>query len=166
MDTLDHLKKLCRIDCDPDEEQDILNSLNQVLDYIHQLNEVPTEEISREGLKNRQLDDSLQAGSPHGGVTGPSRGSPASDVLTEGQGAHEHDPSGGEKYESEASPLRSDSSSTSGIKPCNSVLGKMAKQKLREDEITEPLLSKEKFLSNAPDQIAGMIRIPPVLKAP
>ena len=95
MDTLDHLKKLCRIDCDAQEEADILNSLNKVLQYIEQLNEVSTE----------------------------------------------------------------------GVKPCNSVLGAMAKKQLRNDEIGE-CLSREQFLSNAPDQIAGMIRVPPVLKAP
>jgi len=36
---------------------------------------------------------------------------------------------------------------------------------LREDNIGE-LLPKETFLANAPDQIGGMIRTPPVLKEP
>lgn len=90
---LDHLKKLCRIDCDPDEEVDILQSLGRVLEYMNQLNEVETE----------------------------------------------------------------------GVKPCNFVLRSMAKQQLREDVVKDPM-PREQFLANAPDQIAGMIRVPPILK--
>lgn len=34
---------------------------------------------------------------------------------------------------------------------------------LRSDEVKEPL-SREEFLENAPDQVGGMIRVPPVIK--
>ncbi|MCH9610811.1 MAG: Glutamyl-tRNA(Gln) amidotransferase subunit C [Chlamydiales bacterium] len=34
---------------------------------------------------------------------------------------------------------------------------------LREDEVKEPL-KREEFLENAPDQVGGMIRVPPVIK--
>jgi aspartyl-tRNA(Asn)/glutamyl-tRNA(Gln) amidotransferase subunit C len=91
--TLEHLKRLSRIECDEDEEKDILWSLKRVLEYVAQLDEVKTEKT----------------------------------------------------------------------KPCNSVLNGMAKNRWRED-VPEALLSREQFLVNAPDQIAGMIRVPPVLK--
>ena len=91
--TLDHLKKLCRIDLDPDEEEDILKSLKRVLGYVDQLDEVKAEKT----------------------------------------------------------------------RPCNHVMNGMARNRWRED-IPETLLTREEFLSNAPDQIAGMIRVPPVLK--
>ena len=90
-----HLKSLCRIECTPEEEEDILGSLNKVLDYVQQLDEVDTE----------------------------------------------------------------------GVKACRYVLRSMAKNQMREDEAGN-LLPRERFLSNAPDQIGGMIRVPPILKAP
>ncbi|MFZ0565719.1 MAG: Asp-tRNA(Asn)/Glu-tRNA(Gln) amidotransferase subunit GatC [Chlamydiales bacterium] len=34
---------------------------------------------------------------------------------------------------------------------------------LREDEVGE-LLQREQFLNNAPDQVGGMIRVPPIIK--
>ena len=34
---------------------------------------------------------------------------------------------------------------------------------LREDEVEAPL-PREVFLSNAPDQVGGMVRVPPVIK--
>ncbi len=88
-----YLKKLCRIDCTPEEEQDILNSLQRILEYMGQLDEVNTE----------------------------------------------------------------------GVRSCNYVIPSMAKKKLREDE-EKDLLSRDKFLNNAPDQIGGMVRVPPVMK--
>ncbi len=91
--TLEHLMKLSRIECDPEEEEDILGSLKRILEYVKQLDEVKTEKA----------------------------------------------------------------------KPCNFVLNWMAGNRLRED-VAENLLSREQFLANAPDQIAGMIRVPPVLK--
>ena len=92
-DTLLHLKKLCRIDLDAEEEEDILKSLKRVLEYVDQLDEVKAEKT----------------------------------------------------------------------RPCNHVMNGMARNRWRED-VPEELLSRELFLGNAPDQIAGMVRVPPVLK--
>jgi len=91
--TLEHLKKLCRIECTEEENQDILNSLNRILAYIEQLNEVNTDET----------------------------------------------------------------------RSCRYVLRGMLKNQMREDEVKD-LLPREQFLANAPDQIGGMVRVPPVLK--
>jgi aspartyl-tRNA(Asn)/glutamyl-tRNA(Gln) amidotransferase subunit C len=91
--TLEHLKKLCRIECTDEENLDILNSLTRVLDYVNQLDEVNTE----------------------------------------------------------------------GVKTCRYVLRGMQRNQMREDEVKD-VLPREKFLANAPDQIGGMIRVPPVLK--
>jgi aspartyl-tRNA(Asn)/glutamyl-tRNA(Gln) amidotransferase subunit C len=91
--TLEHLKKLCRIECTEEENQDILNSLTRILAYIDQLNEVNTD----------------------------------------------------------------------GTRTCRYVLRGMLKNQMRDDEVKD-LLPREQFLSNAPDQIGGMIRVPPVLK--
>lgn len=90
---LEHLKKLCRIDCSPEEDADIEASLIRVLSYMDQLSEVDTE----------------------------------------------------------------------GVRTCRFVLRSMMKQSLRDDE-PKDLLSRDAFLANAPDQIGGMIRVPPVLK--
>lgn len=38
--TLADLEKLCRIQCTPEEKEDILSSLKRALEYIHLLNEV------------------------------------------------------------------------------------------------------------------------------
>jgi len=91
--TLEHLKKLCRIDCEGEEEEDILKSLKRTLEFVAQLDEVHTEKT----------------------------------------------------------------------KPCNYVTNGMSKNKWRED-VAGTLFTREQFLANAPDQIAGMIRVPPVLK--
>jgi len=91
--SLEHLKKLCRIECSEEENQDILDSLKKVLEYIDLLNEINTD----------------------------------------------------------------------GVKTCRYVLRGMLKNRMREDTV-EDLLSRDKFLANAPDQIGGMIRTPPVLK--
>lgn len=59
----EHLKKLCRLDCTPDEEVAILNSLQNVLGYIEQLKEVNTDNVepcnfvSRSMTKNEMRDD-------------------------------------------------------------------------------------------------------------
>lgn len=90
---LEHLKKLCRLDCTPEESEDIFHSLNRVLSYMAQLNEINTLET----------------------------------------------------------------------KTCRYVLRGMLKSQMREDEVKD-VLSREKFLANAPEQIGGMIRVPPVLK--
>lgn len=91
---LEHLKKLCRIDCTAEEEAILLEDLNRALAYIDQLSELKTE----------------------------------------------------------------------GVNPCNYVLRAMLRNRMREDRVAD-LLSREAFLSNAPDQVGGMIRIPPVLKS-
>ncbi len=51
---------------------------------------------------------------------------------------------------------------TDGIKPCNHVIDSCVSE-LRLDVPQNPM-SRDAFLANAPDQIAGMIRIPPVQK--
>ena len=51
---------------------------------------------------------------------------------------------------------------TTDVQPCYQVLEGMAPA-LREDEVSAEL-SRELFLSNAPDQLAGMIRVPPILQ--
>ncbi|HSX11339.1 MAG TPA: Asp-tRNA(Asn)/Glu-tRNA(Gln) amidotransferase subunit GatC [Chlamydiales bacterium] len=91
--TLEHLKKLCRIECSAEENADILASLSRILEYVAQLDEVNTDETSI----------------------------------------------------------------------CRYVLRDMLRNQMREDEVKD-LLSRDKFLANAPDQIGGMIRVPPVLK--
>lgn len=90
---LEHLKKLCRIDLNEEEEVDILKSLNRVLDYVKQLDEVSAEKT----------------------------------------------------------------------KPCSYVSNGMVKNRWRED-LPQDTMPRDQFLANAPDQIAGMIRVPPVLK--
>ncbi|HLB52993.1 MAG TPA: Asp-tRNA(Asn)/Glu-tRNA(Gln) amidotransferase subunit GatC [Chlamydiales bacterium] len=92
--TLAHLKKLCRIDCSPEEETILLDKLQRVVDYVGKLDEVDT----------------------------------------------------------------------SGVQPCSFVLRALTKLTLRED-IPADLMPREEFLESAPDQIAGMIRVPPVLKS-
>jgi aspartyl-tRNA(Asn)/glutamyl-tRNA(Gln) amidotransferase subunit C len=51
---------------------------------------------------------------------------------------------------------------TEGVQPCRFVLRNMLKGLLREDT-PHDLLSRETFLSNAPDQVGGMVRVPPIL---
>jgi len=92
-DTLSYLKNLCRLDCSAEEDQDILECLPRILDYIKLLDEVNTE----------------------------------------------------------------------NTKTCRYVLRGMLKNQMREDEVKDPL-PREEFLSNAPDQIGGMIRVPPIMK--
>lgn len=92
--TLKHLSKLCRIDIDPEDEADIVNSLSRILSYVEQLNEVDTKDVM----------------------------------------------------------------------PCNYVLRSMLKNQMRKDEVKD-IMPREELLANAPDQIGGMIRVPPVLKA-
>lgn len=51
---------------------------------------------------------------------------------------------------------------TEHVPPCNHVLDDIANV-LREDEVGA-ILPREEFLANAPSQIGGMIRVPPVIK--
>jgi aspartyl-tRNA(Asn)/glutamyl-tRNA(Gln) amidotransferase subunit C len=43
---LEHLKKLCRIECTPEEEEKLLASLQNVLRYIEELKEVNTDNVA------------------------------------------------------------------------------------------------------------------------
>lgn len=52
---------------------------------------------------------------------------------------------------------------TEHVKPCNYVLRSMLKNRMREDVVAD-ILSRDQFLANAPDQIGGMIKVPPILK--
>lgn len=52
---------------------------------------------------------------------------------------------------------------TENIAPCNHVLEGMCNV-MREDLVGETM-PREQFLSNAPSQIGGMIRVPPVIKS-
>lgn len=51
---------------------------------------------------------------------------------------------------------------TDNVAPCNQVIAGMTNV-MRSDEVGQTL-PRELFLENAPSQIGGMIRVPPVLK--
>ena len=42
----EHLQKLCRLDCTPEEEEGILHSLQNVLSYFKQLEEIDTHGVA------------------------------------------------------------------------------------------------------------------------
>jgi aspartyl-tRNA(Asn)/glutamyl-tRNA(Gln) amidotransferase subunit C len=86
------LSRLCRISCTEEEKKNFLKSIEDILSYVDQLQEVDTE----------------------------------------------------------------------GVPPCLTVLETLT-NKLREDTPEEPL-SRDLFLVNAPSQVGGMVRVPPVLK--
>lgn len=90
---MDQLKRLCRIDFSPEEEEDLHKSLTRVLEYVHKLNEVDT----------------------------------------------------------------------SNVEPCRFVHPIIHNMQMRED-VVQDVLPREQFLFNAPDQIGGMIRTPPIFK--
>lgn len=52
---------------------------------------------------------------------------------------------------------------TEGVASCTTVIKELTSNPLRDDVIQDPY-SRDLFLANAPDQIGGMIRVPPVLK--
>lgn len=52
---------------------------------------------------------------------------------------------------------------TQAVMPCNQVLEQSANV-MREDVVGD-LMPRELFLANAPSQIGGMIRVPPVIKS-
>ncbi len=52
---------------------------------------------------------------------------------------------------------------TDNVTPCNTVLEDIGNV-LRDDVVGETL-PREVFLSNAPSQVGGMIRVPPVIKS-
>lgn len=51
---------------------------------------------------------------------------------------------------------------TEGVPACNQVLGDIS-MPMRDDEV-EKRIPRERFLSNAPDQIGGMVRVPQVIQ--
>jgi aspartyl-tRNA(Asn)/glutamyl-tRNA(Gln) amidotransferase subunit C len=51
---------------------------------------------------------------------------------------------------------------TSGVAPCNIVLEGM--QNVMREDTVGTVMPREDFLNNAPAQIGGMIRVPPVIK--
>lgn len=51
---------------------------------------------------------------------------------------------------------------TEDVSACNYVLKDMQQNIFRED-VVESTLDRESFLSNAPDQLAGMIKVPEIL---
>lgn len=52
---------------------------------------------------------------------------------------------------------------TEQVTPCNHVLEGMGN--VMRDDIVHPPMPRELFLGNAPSQIGGMIRVPPVIKS-
>lgn len=52
---------------------------------------------------------------------------------------------------------------TENVSPCNQVIEGMAN--VMRDDIVGDVMPREIFLSNAPSQIGGMIRVPPVIKS-
>ena len=54
---------------------------------------------------------------------------------------------------------------TTNVASCNYVLQTMLKNPMRQDIAEPSSFSREEFLHNAPDQIGGVIRVPPVMKA-
>ena len=52
---------------------------------------------------------------------------------------------------------------TEGVPTCRYVLRGMLRNQMRDDVVTD-LLLRDKFLADAPDQIGGMIKVPPIMK--
>jgi aspartyl-tRNA(Asn)/glutamyl-tRNA(Gln) amidotransferase subunit C len=52
---------------------------------------------------------------------------------------------------------------TENVAPCNQVIEGMAN--VMRDDVVGEVMPREVFLSNAPSQIGGMIRVPPVIKS-
>lgn len=51
---------------------------------------------------------------------------------------------------------------TAHIPPCNHVMDEMVN--VMRDDLVGEIMPRELFLANAPSQVGGMIRVPPVLK--
>lgn len=51
---------------------------------------------------------------------------------------------------------------TENVPPCNIVY--TLNESVTREDMVKNTLPREKFLANAPDQIGGMVRVPPVLK--
>lgn len=52
---------------------------------------------------------------------------------------------------------------TENVPPCNQIIEGMAN--VMRDDIIGDVMPREVFLANAPSQIGGMIRVPPVIKS-
>jgi aspartyl-tRNA(Asn)/glutamyl-tRNA(Gln) amidotransferase subunit C len=52
---------------------------------------------------------------------------------------------------------------TENVPPCNQVIEGMAN--VMRDDVIGAVMPREIFLANAPSQIGGMIRVPPVIKS-
>jgi len=90
---LQHLQSLCAFELSEEEKTHFLTNLQKIIEYVHQLSELETEQV----------------------------------------------------------------------KPCHFVSKELQKNVYRKDEVTHSL-SREAFLENAPEQIGGMIKVPPVMK--
>jgi aspartyl-tRNA(Asn)/glutamyl-tRNA(Gln) amidotransferase subunit C len=61
-----HLQKLCRLNCTPEEEEAVLHSLQDVLEYLKQLEMVDTKGVTpcnyvlRSQLQNQMRDDEVK----------------------------------------------------------------------------------------------------------
>jgi len=51
---------------------------------------------------------------------------------------------------------------TEGVEECTTVFPGLAN--IWRDDIVKDVIPREELLSNAPDQVGGMIRVPPVIK--
>ena len=51
---------------------------------------------------------------------------------------------------------------TTNVQPCNHVLAEITN--VMRDDLVANVMPREVFLSNAPAQVGGMIKVPPVLK--
>lgn len=64
--TLASLEELCKLQCSPEEKEDIHRSLGRILDYIHLLNEVNIHDVpscnfvSREMIKRELREDTVE----------------------------------------------------------------------------------------------------------
>lgn len=58
--TLNDLKQLCRIQCTPEEEKELLVSLGKILDYIQQLNEIDTSQIPANVFHKKTYHDAMR----------------------------------------------------------------------------------------------------------
>lgn len=52
---------------------------------------------------------------------------------------------------------------TENVPPCNHVLEGMAN--VTRDDVVGDTMPRETFLANAPSQVGGMVRVPPVIKS-
>lgn len=53
---------------------------------------------------------------------------------------------------------------TDGVKPCTTIAEAITQAPLRDDTVGE-MLQRDVFLKNAPQQFAGLVRVPEVMKS-